>query len=95
MNQVAKISVDKPRKRKKNPLIRYADDYLFLLPYMLLFVVFTVLPVLISIFLSFTYFNVLEAPEFVGLNNYFRLIMQDSLFTVSYTHLDVYKRQVR
>ena len=83
MNQVAKISVDKPRKRKKNPLIRYADDYLFILPYMLLFVVFTVLPVLISIFLSFTYFNVLEAPEFVGLNNYFRLIMQDSLFMIA------------
>ena len=50
---------------------------------MLLFVVFTVLPVLISIFLSFTYFNVLEAPEFVGLNNYFRLIMQDSLFMIA------------
>ena len=32
--------------------------------------VFTVLPVIISIYLSFTYYNMLEAPKWVGWQNY-------------------------
>ncbi len=67
-------------KRKPNALIRYREDYLFILPYVLVFVVFTVVPVLMSIGLSFTYFNVLESPQFVGLQNYFTLLLDDSLF---------------
>ena len=67
-------------KRKPNALIRYREDYLFILPYLLIFVVFTVVPVLMSIGLSFTYFNVLESPQFVGLQNYFTLLLDDSLF---------------
>lgn len=42
-------------------------------PYMLLFAVFTVLPVLVSVVLSFTYFNMLEFPKFIGWQNYTRL----------------------
>lgn len=82
MNRVAKISAGKPRRRS-NPFYRNAEDYLFMLPYLVLFVAFTVVPVGISMFLSFTNFNVLEPPEFVGLNNYFRLIMQDGLFMIA------------
>ena len=67
-------------KRKPNALIRYREDYLFILPYLLIFLVFTVVPVLMSIGLSFTYFNVLESPQFVGLQNYFTLLLDDSLF---------------
>ncbi len=55
-------------------------SYAFILPYVLLFFVFTVLPVLISVVLSFTSFNILEAPEFVGLDNYVRLFFKDSVF---------------
>lgn len=55
-------------------------SYLFVAPYMLLFTVFTVLPVVIAIFLSFTSFNVLELPKFVGLSNYGRLFLKDSVF---------------
>ena len=66
--------------RRRSGLARYAEDYLFILPFFAIFVVFTVVPVLISIFLSFNYFNVLEAPRFIGLHNYFRLIMKDNLF---------------
>lgn len=52
----------------------------FVLPYFSLFVVFTVLPVLISIFFSFTSFNALEMPSFVGMGNYIRMFLQDSIF---------------
>jgi len=67
------------KQKKTFFLIKYWKDYAFALPYMLIFTVFTVFPVLISIFLSFTYFNVMEAPIWAGLANYFQLF-NDSLF---------------
>lgn len=54
--------------------------YLFLLPYAAIFFMFVILPVISSIFLSFTYYNVLETPRFIGLDNYFNLILQDDIF---------------
>ena len=54
-------------------LRKYKDDYLFMLPYYTVFFLFSILPVLISIFFSFTYFNVVETPHFIGLDNYFKL----------------------
>ena len=57
--------------------------YLLVLPFMLLFVVFTVLPVVISLFMSFTSFNILEPPRWVGLDNYFRLFFSDEVFIKS------------
>lgn len=54
--------------------------YLFILPFFVLFFVFTVCPVLISIFFSFTNFNLLEMPDFVGFDNYYRMFMTDDLF---------------
>lgn len=56
---------------------------LFVVPYLLLFFLFTVLPVLVAIGLSFTYFNVLQAPGFVGLDNYVRLFTRDPVFTIA------------
>lgn len=57
--------------------------YAFIAPYYLLFTVFTILPVLISIFFSFTYFNALEPPEFIGLDNFMRLFLHDDVFIIS------------
>lgn len=61
-------------------LIRYKADYLFMLPYLIIFFAFQILPVLISIVFSFTNFNVFEAPDFVGLGNYFKMFLNDDLF---------------
>ena len=57
--------------------------YGFLLPYMLIFFTFTVVPVVISILLSFTYYNILEAPQFNGLDNYVRLLLHDENFLLA------------
>lgn len=57
--------------------------YAFLAPYALLFTMFYILPVGISIFFSFTYYNILEAPRFIGLQNYISLILEDDIFLVS------------
>ena len=54
--------------------------YLFLAPYAILFFTFFILPICNSIFYSFTYFNILEPPRFVGLQNYVNLILQDEVF---------------
>lgn len=54
--------------------------YLFLAPYAILFTAFYILPVATSIFYSFTYFNILEPPRFIGIENYLGLILQDDIF---------------
>lgn len=61
----------------------HKHSYILLAPYMLLFSVFTVLPVLISIVLSFTYFNMLEFPKFIGWQNYTRLFLEDDVFLIA------------
>ncbi|WP_441881632.1 carbohydrate ABC transporter permease [Paenibacillus sp. 2TAB26] len=58
-------------------------SYILLAPYMVLFAVFTVLPVLVSVVLSFTYFNMLEFPKFVGWQNYTRLFLDDDVFLIA------------
>ena len=57
--------------------------YLFLAPYAILFTLFYVAPVVISIFFSFTYYNILEKPRFIGLQNYMALFLQDDIFLTS------------
>ena len=54
--------------------------YLFLAPYAILFFTFFILPIATSIFYSFTYYNILEPPRFIGLQNYINLILQDEIF---------------
>ena len=57
--------------------------YLFLAPYAILFAMFFVFPVVASICLSFTYYNILETPRFVGFQNYIKLILEDDIFLIS------------
>ena len=59
---------------------KHRKHYLFMLPFTVLFVLFVLCPVAISIFFGFTSFNVLEPPTFVGLQNYFRLFLHDEIF---------------
>ncbi|MBP3217492.1 MAG: sugar ABC transporter permease [Lachnospiraceae bacterium] len=56
--------------------------YLFLAPYAILFTMFFVFPVVASIWYSFTYYNILEPPRFIGLQNYINLILQDDIFLI-------------
>ena len=57
--------------------------YLFLAPYAILFAMFFVFPVVASICLSFTYYNILETPRFVCFQNYIKLILEDDIFLIS------------
>ena len=49
-------------------------------PYVLLFSIFILIPVVVSVGLSFTYFNSVQMPEFTGLSNYIQLITNDDIF---------------
>ena len=64
-------------------IARSKASYLMIAPYFFFFFLFTVLPVLTSIVLSFTYFNMLEAPTFIGWDNYIKLFLDDDIFIVS------------
>ena len=57
-------------------------NYFLVAPYMLIFLTFTVIPVLSSMVLSFTYFNLLEFPEWRGWLNYQRLFLEDDIFMI-------------
>ena len=57
--------------------------YYLVAPYTFLFFIFTVLPVLMSLVLSFTYFNLLEFPTFIGWDNYKELFVNDKVFMTS------------
>ncbi|ARI76365.1 carbohydrate ABC transporter permease [Halobacillus mangrovi] len=58
----------------------YLSTSVFLAPYLLLFTTFIIIPVAIAISLSFTYFNTIEFPSFIGLSNYVNIITQDNTF---------------
>ncbi|MBQ9940134.1 MAG: sugar ABC transporter permease [Clostridia bacterium] len=57
--------------------------YLMVAPFFLVFFVFTVLPVILSLFFSFTIFNMLEPPKFIFMDNYIRLILDDDIFLLA------------
>ena len=57
--------------------------YFMLAPFMLLFIIFTVLPVVLSIFLSLTDFNMLQMPHWLGIENYMRLFLDDEIFILA------------
>ncbi|MBR5402538.1 MAG: sugar ABC transporter permease [Treponema sp.] len=62
---------------------RHTFCYLFLLPYAVLFITFRVLPMLTSIYYSFTNYNILEKPDFIGVRNYLNLFLDDEVFTTA------------
>lgn len=69
------VAIKKAKKSK--------NCYLFLAPYAILFTMFYIFPVVASIFYSFTYYNILEKPRFIGLQNYIALILEDDIFLTS------------
>ena len=70
-------------KRVFKEIKRKKVCYALIAPYLLLFLVFTVLPVIISIVLSFTEYNVIEKPNFIGWSNYIQLLLDDRVFLIA------------
>jgi multiple sugar transport system permease protein len=64
-------------------LKRHRESYLLLTPYMIFFILFTILPVVLSVFMGFTYYNLIEPPRFIGWYNYIRLFLDDDIFIIA------------
>ena len=54
--------------------------YFMVAPFMILFTIFTVLPVVLSVVVSFTDFNLLQWPSWLWFENYTRLFLDDDIF---------------
>ena len=62
---------------------RNKTAYFMLAPFFILFIIFTVLPVFLSIVLSLTDFNMLQMPNWKGPENYIRLFLNDDIFMLA------------
>lgn len=77
------------RTKKKN-----FRGFLYILPSFTLILIFSVIPILMNIYFSFTKYNIIQTPEWIGLANYSRMIqdyyVKDSLKnTIVYTLITV------
>ena len=87
-NAAAAANKPKPTARKDmtraqwtlKEMARNKTAYFMIAPFMILFLIFTVWPVGLSIILSFTEFNLLEMPKPVFMDNYIRLFLDDDIF---------------
>ena len=67
-------------KKKKRSFSIYHENvagYVFILPFIIGFLVFSAIPILISLGLSFTEYDVLGTPKFIGIENYVRIFTDD------------------
>lgn len=54
--------------------------YILIAPFFILFFIFTIIPVVMSLPIGFTNFNMAQFPRFVGLDNFYALFMEDEVF---------------
>ena len=74
-------SVGTPRFRRL--LTKYGPGVGFLLPFFVLFFVFTILPVFTAVGMSLTYYDLINPPRFTGLTNFVKLLLEDDVFLIS------------
>ena len=70
----------------KKKRIGQKDDihyYILIAPFLILFFVFMVLPVLSSMLLSFFNFDMISFPKFVGIDNYIRMFVDDDVLLIT------------
>ncbi|MCQ2435608.1 MAG: sugar ABC transporter permease [Clostridia bacterium] len=90
-NTVTAQNVSRPTARKDMTMLQWTwkemkrnyPAYIMCIPFFMIFTLFTVGPVVLSAFFSFTIFNMVEAPKIVGLSNYIRLFLDDDIFLLS------------
>ncbi|GAA4877968.1 sugar ABC transporter permease [Paenibacillus vulneris] len=68
----------------------YRASYVFIAPFMVCFIIFIMIPVIAAFGLSFTYYNSLEPPRFVGWEN-FRYMLSQDLILIKYAIPNTFK----
>jgi len=64
--------------------------YIFIAPAVLFFLVFTAIPIVVAVYLSFTRYGVFDAPRWIGLRNYINIFTVDPVFLQSFRNVSVY-----
>ena len=62
----------------------HVAGYVFILPFIIGLFAFTLIPIAISLVLSFTKYDILSSPQFIGISNYVRMFTQDPTFWKSF-----------
>ncbi len=70
------------RQKRRAAMQEQLPSFIMLAPFFIFFIVFLVLPILSSIVLSFTDFDMINNPQFAGLGNYLRMFLDDDMFPV-------------
>lgn len=75
------------KKEKRSMLWRDVKKnkacYGMIAPFMIFFIIFTIIPVVMSLPMGFTDFNMVQPPKFVGLSNFTTLFLSDKIFMKS------------
>lgn len=66
--------------KRRNLLHRQIPLYLMVAPFLIMFFIFTVLPIVVSVGLSFFNYDMISRPKFTGFGNYMRMFMYDDVF---------------
>jgi len=73
------LILKKPKKSKKGRR-QQRTAYMFIFPYFLMFSIFIIIPVVVAILLSLTYFDTVREPFWVGFENYINILTNDEIF---------------
>lgn len=90
MKQIALKNEFSLPKRIQADLKKNYQLYILSAPFVILFAVFVILPVLISMVLSFTHYNMLETPRFIGLSNYLQMFFGDDVFWIAFKNTMIF-----
>jgi len=74
------LDIEDMRQLKRAKRKEISFIILLLLPYAASFFIFIILPVIVAVILSFTNFDAIQSPTFVGFANYIRLLTEDDIF---------------
>ena len=66
--------------KRRNLLHRQIPLYLMVAPFLIMFFIFTVLPIVVSVGLSFFNYDMISRPKFTSFGNYMRMFMYDDVF---------------
>ena len=69
--------------RKRSIWYKHMPLYVMLAPFLIIFCVLTILPILSSLVLSFTEYDTISTPSFIGIENYMRMFTSDDVFPIT------------
>lgn len=74
----------------RHRIYKNRQNYILMSPFLIVYFLFTLLPIFIAVFYSFTSYNMLTPPKFVGWENYARMILEDEIFLTAFKNTMVF-----